>query len=433
MRGNRGKSYQFSIRKKLVLGISVLSIVTYGVSAFFIFVLADRASNAFGISEDAFIILTLILGWLWSGILAFLTAPMLTKPLKRLELSARKAAEGDIHEDVEVSKSDDELRGLGLAFNEMLKNLRTMVNDIEKNFKQTSGKVANITAASDEASNKADSISSTVEEIAAGADHSAHAIQNTAASMEDVAQIASKVQSKANNSEASAEEMVKTLDNSKQVIHSLVEGIKQLEVDNQASLHAVEALNQQAEKVEEIISLVGDIAEQTNLLALNASIEAARAGEHGKGFAVVADEVRKLADESSIAVQGVRDLIQNIQSEVGNVVSKIESQVKAASHESAKGTKTSQVFTAMESTVQTVAASVKDITELIEQQMKAVENTSRESQEVAAIAEETSAGAAEVSSAADTQSNVIRSCSEKAHELSKQAEKLKNTIEKFTT
>ncbi|SDI62021.1 methyl-accepting chemotaxis protein [Alteribacillus bidgolensis] len=96
-------------------------------------------------------------------------------------------------------------------------------------------------------------------------------------------------------------------------------------------MHAVEALNQQAEKVEEIISLVSDIAEQTNLLTLNASIEAARAGEHGKGFAVVADEVRKLADESSKAVQGVRDLIQNIQSEVGNVVSNIESQVKAAS------------------------------------------------------------------------------------------------------
>ncbi|SDI61983.1 methyl-accepting chemotaxis protein [Alteribacillus bidgolensis] len=93
--------------------------------------------------------------------------------------------------------------GEELAFNEMLKSLRIMVNDIENNFKQTSEK---ITGASDEASNKADSISITVEEIAAVADHSAQAIQKTAASMEDIAQIESKVQSKTNASEASAEE-----------------------------------------------------------------------------------------------------------------------------------------------------------------------------------------------------------------------------------
>ena len=92
---------------------------------------------------------------------------------------------------------------------------------------------------------------------------------------------------------------------SKEVVNSLVFGIKQLAEENQQSLKTVKRLEENAKKVEQIIELVGDIAAQTNLLALNASIEAARAGEHGKGFAVVAEEVRLLADESAKAVQGI--------------------------------------------------------------------------------------------------------------------------------
>lgn len=427
------QKYRFSLRKKLVLGISGVTIITYGTSAFFIFVISDWIPDSWGISDDLFLIITLLLGWLWSGILAFISAPLITRPLKRLEASAQKAASGDIHQDVEIHASDDELRGLGLAYNKMLENLRMMVNDIDNNFKETSTKVAEITQSSDEAAGHANSISTTVDEIASGAEQSAVAIQSTAEAIEDVTRIASEVQEKANDSKTSAADMVDTLDSSKRVIQSLVDGIKAMEADNQESVSAIETLDKQAEQIGEIISLVGDIAEQTNLLALNASIEAARAGEHGKGFEVVADEVRKLADESSKAVGDVRELIQRIQSGVRNAVVKIENQASAASRESKKGTETSTALTEMEESVQAVARAVDDISALIDRQMDAVEKTSHDSQEVAAIAEETSAGAVEVTSATKVQSNVLQECAATAHELTKQAERLKVTIEKFTT
>ena len=433
MREEREKKYRFSLRKKLVAGISAVSIITYGTSAFFIFVLADYIPPSWGISEDVFIIITLFLGWLWSGILAFLSAPLITKPLRRLERSAQKAAEGDIREDVEVTKSDDELRGLALAFNQMLQNLRIMVKDIENNFNQTNQTVDEITEKTEQASAKAESIAETVGEISAGAEQSANAIQNTAESMEDITRIAGEVQRKATNSNDSVTDMVSTLEESKKVIHSLVGGIKELEVDNQESLVAVEQLDKQAAKIGEVIDLVGDIAEQTNLLALNASIEAARAGEQGKGFAVVAEEVRKLADESASAVQNIRDLLQNIQLEVQNVVTKIENQVEVASRESKKGTETSEAFSMMEETVQTVADAVHDIIKLIDEQMEAIEATSHESQEVAAIAEQTSAGAVEVTTATDAQFEVMNALVTTAKELTNQAQQLKNTIQKFTT
>lgn len=185
--------------------------------------------------------------------------------------------------------------------------------------------------------------------------------------------------------------------------------------------------------MEQIIGLVGNIAAQTNLLALNASIEAARAGEHGKGFAVVAEEVRLLADQSAKAVQGISNLVQNIQVEVRAVVKQISDQVKTANEEAQKGTETDIAIEGMTKTVHNVVAAVKDITELIDRQMESVEETSRQSQEVAAIAQETSAGAMEVMAVTNEQVNMMENVEKSALELKNQAENLKSTITRFHT
>jgi methyl-accepting chemotaxis protein len=423
------KHFKFGLRKKLALFITVLALITYSTSGLFISFV--RPTFFSGMNEGLFSIITLGLGIFWSGVLAYFAAGFIIKPLQKLEKVALKAAEGDIREDLELSKSDDEIRSLGIAFNHMLFNLRSMVQSIDENFRETNEKVIAISKESSQAAEQAENISRTIQEISLGADSSAVSIQNTAESVEDIITIAKEVQNKANTSSVTSNEMLSELSTSKEAIHSLIMGIQKLAEENQESLVAVKRLEDNAKKVEQIIQLVGDIAAQTNLLALNASIEAARAGEHGKGFAVVAEEVRLLADESAKAVQGISSLIQNIQHDVQSVVKQISEQVETANTEAKKGSDSTRVIAEMTETIHSVAAAVQDITVLVDKQMECIEETSSQSQEVAAIAEETSAGAEEVTASTHEQTNVIANVEVLAKELQGQAEKLKQTITRF--
>ena len=79
----------------------------------------------------------------------------------------------------------------------------------------------------------------------------------------------------------------------------------------------VEMLNEAAQSVGEVVSLISDIADQTNLLALNATIESARAGDAGKGFAVVAGEVKNLAAQTVKATEQITAKITEMQGETG--------------------------------------------------------------------------------------------------------------------
>jgi methyl-accepting chemotaxis protein len=85
----------------------------------------------------------------------------------------------------------------------------------------------------------------------------------------------------------------------------------------------VASLSEAAQRICEVVRLIGGIAGQTNLLALNATIEAARAGEAGKGFAVVASELKTLATQTAKATEEIGAQITAIQSETDRAVEAI--------------------------------------------------------------------------------------------------------------
>ncbi|MFJ7668502.1 methyl-accepting chemotaxis protein [Lysinibacillus sp. NPDC097195] len=420
---------QFGLRLKLVLFVSILALITYSIS--FLFIEFVQPTFFPEINRKLFEVITYLLGITWSGILAAIFSVILIKPLQQLEYSATRVAEGKIGQDVVMPKTNDEIRSVAMAFQQMVLNLRQMVESIDQNFQQTNQSIIKLSDETAVATKKADGIAGTVKHISAGAEASATAVQDTAEAIEDVRALATEVNTRAEQSATQSKEILHNLTNTTKAIETLVNSIQQIAAGNNEALESIRTLEDNAGQVERIIGLVGDIAAQTNLLALNASIEAARAGEHGKGFAVVAEEVRGLADESAKAVQGITSLIQSMQHNVEVVVKQMNQQVAFATKEAARVSETTTAVEGMSSSVHEMATSIVEISSLIEKQMHNIETTARQSQEVAAIAQETSAGAQEVSSATEEQAHAIEQVEQLAQDLKKQSEALHKMIQQF--
>lgn len=420
---------KFGLRKKLVLFVTILAIITYTTSAFFINVL--QPSLFPNMNTFWFQVGTYAAGIMWSGLLAAFFSTILTKPLQNLEQAACEVAEGKIGTDIELPQSSDEIRSVAEAFQQMVLNLRNIVSQIETNFEKTVQTVDQLTGETSIAAKQADAVAQTIMEISSGAEESAVAIQETAEAIEDVRLLAVEVSHRAEDSTDRAREMLEELATTTDAFRKLVDGIQEISAQSEQSLTTIEHLNSSAQRIGEIVQLVGNIAEQTNLLALNASIEAARAGEHGKGFAVVAEEVRTLADESANAVNGITELIHTMQADVAKVVKEIQNQVTTAANEVEHANTTSTDIEAMTGKVNRMADSVVEIKQFVAHQLENIEKNAQQSQEVAAIAEETSAAAEEVRASTEEQARSIEQVDTLAIDLKKQSEDLYKVIQQF--
>lgn len=423
------RSYRFSLTKKIVLFVTGLSFITYSASGLFIYFIYPFFSD--WIKLPWFIVITLALGIIWSGILSFFGSFLIAGPMRKLEDAALKASRGDLRDEVPVPKSGDEIESLAAAFNSLLSNLRETVEQIDANVERTKESVSEISEKTALAAGQAEHVNKTVEEISLGAEQSAAATQSAADLVEKTYQLASEVRGKADTCKKSSDHMLSELKTSKETMDSLISGVEKLAKENTISLEAVRGLAEETKKVEGIISFVGEVAAQTNLLALNASIEAARAGEYGRGFAVVANEVRKLADESAQAVQGITGMIQHIEQEGTRVVEQITAQVKKANEEVSRGQKANEAMDRMAESIRLVAGAVDQIAGMAKNQMDAIHEASSQSQEVAAITEQTSAGAKEVTAITNEQAQNMELIKRLIVQLEQDAEKLKGSTLRF--
>ncbi|EJR96528.1 methyl-accepting chemotaxis protein [Bacillus sp. MYb56] len=424
------KTFSFGLCTQLMLFTTVLALITYSTSLFFIYVIYDYFQSY--VSQTVYNIIVMLLGVVWSGILAYGAAIFLIKPLRKLEEAARKAADGDIREDVPLPKVDDEIKSLSVAFNMMLENLRGMVKNIDTTFSYTNNQVQQIRRQTGEATKQARGVSETLAEISSGAEQSAASIQAIVSTVDTTTSIASEVEEKAKKSDELSLEMVQALGQSTRVFTSLIQGIQTLAKENEDSMQNVQKLEERMKQVEHIVSVVSEIASQTNLLALNASIEAARAGEHGRGFAVVAEEVRKLADESDHSARNISQLLRNMQEEVQQVALKMTEQVKTAKEEAKRGEATELILKEMSSSIMEVADATKQISSYMNEQVSHIHQTGAQTKAVAAIAEETSAGSQEVARVTLQQSKNMVVIDQLLKDLEKQAADLKQTIERFS-
>jgi methyl-accepting chemotaxis protein len=191
------------------------------------------------------------------------------------------ATEGHLGRNMEGSYAG-QLGGLQSALNTAFGNLGSIMVEVQSLMQRVSTIVGQLKDASGEMSDQAQ--------------QQAAALQQTNSTMQEITSGLSEVD---NEIKLAQDVVVRTALNAEQVKDAM-----------NRSIDAMDNVQQNSGKIEEIVSLIEGIAFQTNLLALNAAVEAARAGEHGRGFAVVASEVRGLAQKSADAAQVIKTLIE---------------------------------------------------------------------------------------------------------------------------
>jgi methyl-accepting chemotaxis protein len=208
----------------------------------------------------------------------------------------------------------------------------------------------NINKSAEEVAATAEELSANIEELSTSATQVATALVQMAeggntvyTESEKAAVIAENAQDKIEELTRKAEEAGETnkkiaelLENARvsarDVWQRLQECIKSYEGTN----NAVEALQDKIRRIEKIVDTIENVSIQTNMLAVNGFIEAATAGEHGRGFSVVAGDIRNLATESAENADKIKDLVRDIQMQMGKVVAEI-AQSEAASRKSNEG------------------------------------------------------------------------------------------------
>jgi methyl-accepting chemotaxis protein len=305
--------------------------------------------------------------------IAWLTARALLRPLREVEHSMRRIAEGDLSSPVPAARRDE----LGLmigALAAMQLRLRELVGDVRQsseNIRVASGEVASGSA---DLSSRTEQAASNLQQTASSMEQLTGTVRQSADSARQANQLASSAAEVAQRGGRVVEQVVSTMD----------------------------AITTSSQRISDIIGVIDGIAFQTNILALNAAVEAARAGEQGRGFAVVASEVRSLAQRSAAAAREIKALI-------GTSVDKVESGSKLVAEAGVTMNEIMNSVQRVTDIIGEITAAASEQSEGIGQVNTAVTQLDRMTQQNAALVEQSTAAAESLKEQAQRLAQVVGS------------------------
>lgn len=406
-------NFRGSIIVKLIIAIVVSQIIAPIISGYIL-----KLLSLGGLTNTTYAVLvsTVVNLFVVTSLIVLLAIKMIIKPLQEVLSVTLLVSQGDLTKTTNL-KNNDEIGKLSQAINVMIENLRSMIEHVKTVSKELHNQNIEIKNLVEQIKEQTEHVASTMQEIATGSEEQANSSSDVANSIVDLNELIEQASKGSKDLEESSKIVFDTSHNGSEQMNK---SIAQIQIINEIvsdSVTKVSGLEKSTHEISKLVDVIQSIAQQTNLLALNAAIESARAGEAGRGFAVVAEEVRKLAEQTSVSVTEITNIVANLQNEsrlVSNTLEGAYSQVE-------KGTDlisdTGESLESITSEINKMVMRIEKVTASLANIKTSNEKISTSIQQVAAIAEETSAGIEETAASTEKQNALVENISESAASL----------------
>ncbi|OQY10677.1 MAG: hypothetical protein B6I29_00850 [Marinitoga sp. 4572_148] len=342
-------------------------------------------------------------------IITIIFANNLTKSIKIIEKNALLVSEGDLTQEISISRKD-EIGLIGSIFNKLKDTIKNISLSFNKYSNTLSEAEKKLNSTSDELINITKQTFDSFEEIKEKLEIVASSTEETTANIQEISSGADLLSKSANELNLKTKEISTNASLGKTNIQNMINDVTNIEELVEKSNFMISKLFDKSKAIEEIVNQISEISKQTNLLALNAAIEAARAGEAGKGFAVVADEIRKLADESN-------DSASNIAENLNSLVNDASEALKESSN--------------ITDTVNQIVKSIKEIGKQMENILSEIDIISEMVNDTSNISNQQKLSTSEITNAIEAISISIQHITEKVEDVSSMMERQKIKLNDF--
>ncbi|SJL82442.1 methyl-accepting chemotaxis protein [Vibrio palustris] len=310
------------------------------------------------------LILMIIASTVISGLVSWLLARRITKPLDVLlhTVNSLSSGQGDLRVRLTETGSKDELDNLAISLNQF-------IDYLDVTFSHLLAAIIRMKPMSEDVIDITNSLNT-------HASHTKSEYQTMQASLEGVLASNQHAEAKLSEIKTASHSAVNEVSEGRHSVQETAKDMHTLQDEIGDVSVAVGELQQHSNEIARIVDVINGIAEQTNLLALNASIEAARAGEMGRGFAVVADEVRALAARTRSSTEDVTKMVNTVRDSTDKVESIIHKGLESTKNCANRVQQTEITWEQVETAMHNIDGHVHDITSLMGEQVKGLHGLS---------------------------------------------------------
>jgi methyl-accepting chemotaxis protein len=389
---------------------------------------AELASTANNIG--IFTLLITILCIIVSVIISIPTTKQITNPINDIILTTRELSQGNFIVQNKTYKLY-ELNELSNNFTSMVETLKNMLESTAKLALDSDTSAQELLTISHGLNSSAQEITAAVEEIAAGSSKQTEETIHCVDISDKLNKEINSTIKTLNSVSSAADDSVIVISEGMSTIHNLNDTSSKNSSAMTKVAETITNLNSNTKDILIILDKINRITEQTNLLALNASIEAARAGDAGRGFAVVANEIRKLAEESQVASQQIKKIIDNVNNGIKSSLTISTEAQKSFKQEVEQVSVTVQSFESIKYSFDNIIHALKETQNAIKVIDRDKDILNDFINNISAISQKNSASTEEVTASIQTQSTANTEMYSVSVGLSENASKLKELINMF--